>query len=318
MCGRSRAERLPLTLWATPGTGDRSISLRPSATGTLSKCSGCADRTCQFRHSASDSPAGYARARPMTLRGQVPAGTPAAREGFDMRRHGWTLCLGALLSGSVAAQSPTSNERFPPAPDLPGEVVSQVPGAPPPAKAADSKDVNPTASPLPDALLAPVTPPPAPIVPVGPSALTVPGAPASCARPAKSGCNIGFWEIADWLCFQSKSRQSAHFVTPYRPPLQAWFECEPRKAPYGIIPASCGTGPVLPAPVGHHPLPAPTPVGPISPEPPLAGGTPIGKCLDAEVLTSFQPVAPGLGFVPGATPMANPTTQVKPTSFKPK
>jgi hypothetical protein len=123
--------------------------------------------------------------------------------------------------------------------------------------------------------------------------------------------------MVDWLCFRSRSRQSTHFVNPYRPPLQAWFPCEPRPAPIGLVAQPCATSPMLPSPTGL-PLPAPSPAGPIKSEPPLAGGTAVGKCLDAEVLTSFQPVAPGLGFVSGVAPMANPTSQVKPTSFKPK
>lgn len=245
-----------------------------------------------------------------------------------MRRHGWALCLGALLAGSAAAQPPAGDERFPPAPDLPGQVVGQliVPLVPNPDV---GKDAKPAAAPLPDAVLdTSTTTVTAPVIAVGPGAMAVPGGPAvwpapACPTPAKSGCNIGFWEVADWLCFRSRSRQSAHFVTPYRPPLQAWFPCEPRKAPCGTGCAGCPTGPampgaIVPGPASLLPLPAPTPVGPHSPEPPLAGGMAIGKCLDAEVLTTFQPVAPGLGFAPGGAPMANPTTQVKPTSFKPK
>ena len=51
---------------------------------------------------------------------------------------------------------------------------------------------------------------------------------------------------------------------------------------------------------------------------PLAAGMPVGRCLEAEVLTTFLPVAPGVGFTPGVAPMANPTSQIKPTSWKPK
>ena len=230
-----------------------------------------------------------------------------------MRRHGWALCLGAILTGTAAAQPPASEERFPPAPDLPGQVVGQLPAAP----AGDPTGrgpVPPAAAPLPDAALAPFSSTAtATVAPVGPAA-------APCPAPvARKGCDIGWGDIKEWLLFRSNARQSGHFVTPYRPPLIAWFPCEPRRPP-------CGAGPVIGGPIGpppavmpvpDGPLPAPTPAAPISPEP-LAGGVAVGKCLDAEVLTTFQPVAPGIGFTPGGAPMANPTTQIKPTSFKPK
>jgi hypothetical protein len=247
--------------------------------------------------------------------GQVPAGTPAAREGFDMRRHGWALCLGAFLTGLAAAQPPANEERYPPAPDLPGQVVGQIPTAPV-NDVKDAKPVAPPAGPLPDAVIAPYnSTATATVAPVGPAAT------APCPAPAaRSGCHIGIGDLTEWLCFQSKARQSGHFVTPYRPPLFTWFPCEPKRPP-------CGVGPVIGAPVNLPPavlpapdgaLPAPGTAGPTSTDPALGGGVTVGKCLDAEVLTTFQPVAPGIGFTPGVAPMANPTTQIKPTSFKPK
>jgi len=236
-----------------------------------------------------------------------------------MRRHGWALCLGAVLTGAAAAQPPANEERFPPAPDLPGEVVGRLP-ATPVSDVKDAKPAPPAAAPLPDAVVAPYnSTATTTVAPVGPPAA------APCPAPARSGCHIGFGDVTEWLCFRSKARQSGHFVTPYRPPLQAWFPCEPGRAPCGFGPVAGGPGcapgapaPALVAPGPDGPLPLPTPVAPISPEPPLAGGVAVGKCLDAEVLTTFQPVAPGIGFTPGGAPMANPTAQVRPTSFKPK
>jgi hypothetical protein len=141
---------------------------------------------------------------------------------------------------------------------------------------------------------------------------------------AKAGCGIGLGDVTEWLLFRSKSRQSGHFITPYRPPLQAWFPCEPRVGGCGVGGAGCVggvPGPVIPGtsiPVPPGGLPTPAPADPTSAGPPLPGGMAVGKCLDAEVLTTFVPVAPGLGFTPGVAPMANPTSQVKPTSWKPK
>lgn len=244
-----------------------------------------------------------------------------------MRRHGWALCLGTVLAGSAAAQPPAGAERLPPAPDLPGEVVGRQPGAttPAPVDGLVVKPIAPPAGPLPAEVLAvPGSTVAAPANPVGPASVggtAAPCPPAPACPTGKSGCGIGFWEIKDWLLFRSQSRQSGHFVSPYRPPLYTWFPCEPNRAPCGFGPmiAAPGCAPIIGSPALGNPGPEglPPPTGPGSP-PPLAGGTPVGKCLDAEVLTTFQPVAPGLGFTPGAAPMANPTTQVKPTGFKPK
>jgi hypothetical protein len=228
-----------------------------------------------------------------------------------MRRHGWALCLGALLTGVAAAQPPANEERFPPAPDLPGQVVSQPPTVPV-GDAKDARPVPPAAAPLPDAALAPYSSTATTTVaPVGAAA-------APCPAPAaRKGCDIGWGDIKEWLLFRSNARQSGHFVTPYRPPLIAWFPCEPKRLP-------CGVGPVIGGPIGPPPAGVPVPEGPLpapapaSTEPPLGGGVAVGKCRDAEVLTTFQPVVPGIGFTPGGAPMANPTTQIKPTSFKPK
>src|SRR5262245_53213895 len=49
------------------------------------------------------------------------------REGLDMGRQGWAFFLGLLVGAAGVAQPPSDAERFPPPPDLPGEVVSHPP-----------------------------------------------------------------------------------------------------------------------------------------------------------------------------------------------
>jgi hypothetical protein len=255
-----------------------------------------------------------------------------------MRRHGWAFCLGAILAGAAAAQPPADEERYPPAPDLPGVVVGQLPpprtvdgpkeapkDAPKAEPKAMPKDARP-AVPAPDVTLVPNGSTPAtPVIPVepvpAPAAAGMFPPPAGCCPTARSGCHIGLTDIREWFCFHSKARQTSHYVTPYRPPLYAWFLCDKPTAP-GAGPAFAGT--ITKSAIAPAPLTAgiaddeSVPTGEEVPAPLLGGGVPIGKCLDAEVLTNFQPVNPGLLFTPGAAPTANPTSQVKPSSFRPK
>jgi hypothetical protein len=246
-----------------------------------------------------------------------------------MRRHGWAFCLGAILASTAAAQPQSDEERYPPAPDLPGTVVGQLPpprpvdepkAAPKAEPKAPAKDAKP-AAPNPDVTVVPNGSTPAtPVIPLepAPAAAGVLPPPANCCPPARSGCHIGYADIREWFCFHSKARQTGHYVTPYRPPLYAWFPCEPKPIP-AVGPACATPGPVAPAPLAAGVVDEESvPTGDGPPASPLGGGVPIGKCLDAEVLTNFQPVNPGLLFTPGAAPTANPTTQVKPSSFKPK
>ena len=252
-----------------------------------------------------------------------------------MRRHGWAFCLGLFLTGATAAQPPADEERFPPAPDLPGEVVGQLPPTivVPKIGSKDTKPVPP--APLPDNMPAPygggtVT---ATVTPLEPTPGAVPAAmgmfqqAAQCPVPAcRPSCGIGLGDIKEWLCFRSKARQSGCYPTPYHPPLQAWFPCDPKNGPCGVgglskapFCASCAMGAMPPgAGVPVPPTGDPIPAVPASPEPPLAGGLSVGKCADADVLTTFLPVTPGLGFAPGNAPMANPTSQIKASSWKPR
>jgi hypothetical protein len=245
-----------------------------------------------------------------------------------MRRQGWAFCLGLLVGGPAAAQPPAAGELPPPAPDLPGVVIAQAKGSRPLA-AADA--LPPTAEPaaepgtlsIPDgprttaiALAdpgAPAVPPPAD----GPMPIAVggPGAPPCPTPAAGPGCaKPTFGSVLDWCTFQSKSRQSGHFITPYRPPLIAWFPCE-RKC------GSCvpWTVPGMAAPVGAVVIPAPVapvPPGPAPVAPQVSGPTP-GP--EPEVLSGFMKTGDGLNFAPGAAPMANPTTQLQRVShWRPK
>ena len=58
-----------------------------------------------------------------------------------MQRHGWTFCLGLLLTGMAAAQPPAEGERYPPAPDLPGVLVGT--SVPPATKLAGVQPSTP-------------------------------------------------------------------------------------------------------------------------------------------------------------------------------
>jgi hypothetical protein len=253
-----------------------------------------------------------------------------------MRRHGWAFCLGLFLSGAAVAQPPADEDRFPPPPDLPGEVVGQLPSPRPTAKVTQ-KDAKPAApAPLPD-----VAPTPfsgtvkATVIPVDP--LVAPAPATACNQPppcsttvGHSGCCISLGDLKEWALFRSNARQSGKFVPPYRPSVFAWLPCDAPNGGCGVYRlngkagcSTCASG--TPLPVGvlnstEKPAmnAANMPTVPVTLEPPLAGGNPVGKCADSDVLTSFQPVNPGLGFVPGAAPMANPTTQVKASNWKPR
>jgi len=247
-----------------------------------------------------------------------------------MRRHGWAFCLGAILAGTAAAQPPAGEDRFPPAPDLPGELVGQLPAPKDAPKTEEPKAQPKEAKPIPPSADVTVVPnagtKSVPVTPVEPAPVPATGmfpqAPTTCCPPARSGCNIGYGDVKAWLSFHSTARQSGHYVTPYRPPLYTWFPCQPKPLPAVAAPACAGcaaNGPPAPAPLAVGVVDGESvPTGEGLPAAPLGGGVPIGKCFESEVLTSFQPVNPGLLFTPGTAPMANPTTQVKPTAFKPK
>jgi hypothetical protein len=218
-----------------------------------------------------------------------------------MRRHGWTFCLGLLATGAALAQPPADGERFPPAPDLPGTVVSKQAG-PRPVATTGQEAVRTTS------MQAPVAPPaepgklpkPGPYLPVATVVQAPPPAPTpvppatSCVSP---GCASGeHGSILDWLCYRSRVREWGSIPKKYVPPLQAWFPCPARPgcstcaAPVGV---AIETG----APVGK-PAPSATPEAPK--EPPV-------KQLG------------GVNFSPGVAPMASPTTQTNVrSSWRPK
>ena len=258
-----------------------------------------------------------------------------------MRRQGWALCLGMLAGGSAMAQSPTTGERNPPPPELPGKVIAQAP-APRPSSASHpvvvsrprgQKPTEPTDTvpvsegPLDSATTAPLegsTPAAPPTTELPP----VPGMlPPPAACPTKSvtkDCGAGHGNIFDWLTFRTHARQSGHRKPAYTPPLQAWFPCEVnprwRSDCTGLLPRpTCAT----PAPgcasllmPGVVPAPVTSPDGTVPPTPPAVCSPP--ECPDKEALTSFEKVGDGLGFAPGGAPMANPTRQAQPSKWKPR
>src|SRR6476661_3542993 len=116
-----------------------------------------------------------------------------------MRRHGWALCLGMFAGGAAMAQSPTTGERNPPPPELPGKVIAQAPAPRPSAashavvvsrprgqKPTDTTDTVPVSeAPIDSATTAPLAGDGAVAVPA-PEAPPVPGVlPTPAACPAK-------------------------------------------------------------------------------------------------------------------------------------
>ncbi|WP_020472113.1 hypothetical protein [Zavarzinella formosa] len=45
-----------------------------------------------------------------------------------MKRQGWALCIGMVVGGTAVAQPPADGERYPPAPEMPGVVISKPSG----------------------------------------------------------------------------------------------------------------------------------------------------------------------------------------------
>jgi hypothetical protein len=233
-----------------------------------------------------------------------------------------------LVGGAALAQPPADSERYPPAPELPGVVVGQTAGNRP-IITADALTTRRTSlkpaepGPLPEKTPPMAIPPVATttvLAPVTPLAPVAPCAPDSKCAKAES-CTGGFGHFKDWLLHRSRSRQSGCYIPPYTPPLQAWFQCEPRKAPCG--PCASGTKTCCPVPgFATAQLVPPT----LTEEPPtLPGGekllVPPGKpdVKEPEAMKGFKPVDVGLSFAPGAAPMACPTTQTeKVSNWRPK
>jgi hypothetical protein len=210
-----------------------------------------------------------------------------------------------LALASAAAQPPADAERFPPAPDLPGVVVSQT--APPrPADTIGLKPIeisadDPAAKPVDQKSEIPPAVPPDAGVKATPAAACPPAGPVCKTGCCGGGC-VG--KITEWLTFRSRARQRGHYPSPYTPPLYAWFPCDPSRQPCGPpgapakVPGWPGEPPALPKPVEVGPPPAVVPPGPVG-SLPLPPARPDGTIQ----------VEPGLSFSPGGAPMAAPTTQ---------
>lgn len=246
-----------------------------------------------------------------------------------MQRHGWAFCLGLLAIGAAAAQPPADLERYPPAPNLPGVVIGQTATT---IQAADKTDKTATpAGELPfEPIQQPKDKPAAPKETVLPDATAVPPtalpAKTACAGPVcKPSCGAGCCErIAAWLLHRSRAKQSAHYPSPYTPPLHAWFPCEPRAGCGGKCDAGIVHGaPTVIPPTDVTPLPPPAVMPPKSPVTALpAPHEPKSPAIPeptSELPPSFQGVNVGVKFTPGAAPMAKPTTQTeKVSNWRPK
>jgi hypothetical protein len=196
-----------------------------------------------------------------------------------------------LALAPAAAQPPADSERYPPASELPGTVVSMPSlGQPIQELKEPAKEAVPTEMPAPQPAKHDAPPAETPCLTVGP-----------VCKPCHSGC---FDKLKEWLMFRSRARQSGHYPSPYTPPLHAWFPCDPNHK-------SCGpAGPVkVPgwAPPGPMPPPKPVEVGP-SPSviPPGAE--------KSDPSTGIKQIDAGLSFSPGGAPMAAPTTQTEKVS----
>lgn len=280
-----------------------------------------------------------------------------------MKRRIWALCLGVVTGSSAMAQPPAETERYPLAPEMPGTVVSKpVPGARPTATvtemqikpAAFQNPATPfvqqapvvTATQLPysttiTAQTAPIGSMPArPITTVTQgSVMPVNGvsmpmvAPmnagvmmpsATCAPGTECAGGLEGSKLAEWLKFQSTSKQTGHYPPAATPPLTAWFPCKTSGncAAYATPRANCATGNCNIMPAGllpGTPVSAPQQAMPIqNVEGRLMPG------VQASTATSFQKVVPstvtpgvadplstfrkmeGMSFTSGWAPMAAP------------
>jgi hypothetical protein len=245
-----------------------------------------------------------------------------------MQRHGWAFCLGLLAIGSAAAQPPADLERYPPAPDLPGVVVGQSATT---IQAAD-KSAKP-ATPPGELPFEPIHPPKDKPTPKEGDPTTIPTttlpAPSNgvagpvCNSP--SCCSTGCIDkLKAWLLHRSRAKQSGHYITPYRPPLHAWFPCEPNGNCKG---GNCQNGTVTVAPtvipptdVSPLPPPAVMPKTPVTVMPePRRPEAPVVVEPRSDLPPGFQSVDVGVKFCPGVAPMAKPTTQTEKVSkWRPK
>lgn len=276
-----------------------------------------------------------------------------------MMRHGWALGLGFLVSGAALAQPPADSERYPPAPDLPGMVVSKTQKGRPvgkvvPIAVSDGTQILAEPAQVPKTLeKTPEAPLPAPATTIAKPTIPVdaPAVPVPCARPTHwLGRGTGkHWDCVsrfqNWLCFRSRATQNGCYVTPYRYPLQAWFDCDPKQGQGTCATCASANPPhsgkhhqVVPnwTPVVVEPMPVPAVIPP-PPEkimPPVKPPTvpmpksgvlaplpvpPTPPRLEIDLPSGFQQVDVGLSFTPGVSPMAKPTTQTERVSkWRPK
>ena len=245
-----------------------------------------------------------------------------------MQRHGWAFCLGVLAIGSAMAQPPADLERYPPAPDLPGVVVGKSEST---ILTADKSDKSAPSGELPFEPIQqpkdkPATNESRPAEPIALPATTLPAPTTAVGGPVcKPSCgSTGCCDkVVAWLLHRSRAKQRGHYVTPYTPPLHAWFPCKPSagcangKCPMGTVTVV----PMVIPPTNVTPLPPPA----VAPKAPVATlPKPQEHVPSPEPASELLPglnkgVDVGIRFTPGIAPMAKPTTQTeKVSNWRPK
>ncbi len=227
-----------------------------------------------------------------------------------MRRHGWALSLGLLFGGTIAAQPPADSERFPPAPELPGTIVSKPVGGARPVASVGQVPVRTASRRTSELDLTPKVEskprPYSPIVTATSAAIETPLEKSiePAATPTKHGA-AGWdgpkWHSGDhgdfsaWLKFRSQSKGPGCVPTPFTPSLQAWFPCDAKKS-------CCPTNSTV---VGSNEMPA-------------SQGKVVGTLIAPEPDVKPEPrkVSEGLSFTSGAAPMAAPTTQTGKSTWR--
>lgn len=227
-----------------------------------------------------------------------------------MRRHGCALILAAIVVGGVRAQPPADGERYPPAPDLPGQPVGVSS-----AGVLTQKVQRSTSLKASDVDLA-IKADEKAKAPEYPASTSITVAPVADG-PSKVLCSMSFSKcgvggcpdlggIKAWLTHKSTSRQSGKYLPPYSPPMQ--FKCDPLRPPTahcntGGVKTTCSLGRLKHGTKSTMPVPNHPSCVPPSPE--------------LEVVP--KEVEKGLSFSPGIAPMALPTTQrERVSSWRPK
>ena len=279
-----------------------------------------------------------------------------------MKRQAWALCLGVVFGGTSLAQPPAEAERYPQAPEMPGTIVSKPTGAARPTATVTEMQIKPvqfqnpaqptvppvlTATQLPygttvTAQVAPISPvsgrlpvPQGPLVPVNgmiatPVTMTGGMSTPACAPGTDcTGADAG--KLAEWLRFQSTSKQTGHYPPAATPPLTAWFPCKSQGgcSTYAAPKANCANGncggiiqpagllPAMPAAAAPNVvMPVQNVEGrmmqgsPALTQPSFQKVVPAGSPTMADPLTNFRKMD-GMSFTSGWAPTTAPAVRTK-------